>query len=143
MIQFRKLLFSWIVAAMVMFSLSYLWHGIILNDYDRLDYPKSIYLGASIVAYLVIGLVVSKAYEIKILDKFEKKPVIRGIIGGVASGFIIYLIAFVVGISFGGRKIEYVIVDLFWQMFEQSIGGLAVGITHIAMHVMGWIKVED
>ncbi len=126
-----------------MFTLSFIWHGVILNDFNRLDYPRNVYLIASLVAYLIIGLIVSRAYYLKPMERFEKKPVMRGVSAGAVSGFVIYLIAFVIGISFGGRKLEYVIVDLIWQVIEQSAGGIAVGFTHIAMYNMGWIVRND
>jgi hypothetical protein len=141
-IQYRKVLFSWIIASVLMFSISYLWHGVILNDFNRLDYPKSVYLTASIIAYLIIGFVVARIYDVQLLDKFEKKPLLRGVIGGAASGFVIYLIAFVIGISFGGRKLEYILMDVIWQIIEQGVGGLAVGYCHIIMHRLGWFFPE-
>lgn len=139
----KKLLFSWVIASVIMFSMSYVWHGIILNDFNRIDYPLNVYLTASIIAYLIIGLIVARAYDSRFLDKFEKRPLIRGLAAGAISGAVIYLIAFVVGISFGGRRLEYVIVDVIWQIIEQSAGGAVVGLTHIVMHNLGMLAPHD
>lgn len=140
---FRKMLVSWIIASVVMFSLSYLWHGVILNDFNRLQYPKNVYLIASLIAYMVIGFIVARSYYLDFLHRFEKKPLLKGLSSGALAGAFIYLIAFVVGISFGGRKLEYIIMDLAWQIVEQAIGGLTVGFAHVYMHNTGLFLSEE
>lgn len=140
--QLRKLIAGWIISSIVMFSLSYLWHGVILNDFNRLDYPLNVYLLFSSFAYLIIGFVISKIYYLQILERFEKRPILRGLAGGAFGGSVIYLFAFVIGISFSGRKLEYILVDLFWQILEQGLGGAAVGVAHIFIHNLGWVRDE-
>jgi len=41
---------------------------------------------------------------------------------GVFAGFLIYLIAFVLGVSFNKGGLEHVILDFTWQMIEQAVG---------------------
>lgn len=108
-----------------MFSLSYLWHGIILNDFERLTYPKTTFLTLSTLVYLGISLALTALNTF--LD-IKKKPIYKGIILGIVMGFFIYLVAFVLGISFNSTpKFEYIALDVSWQIFEQGIGGLACG----------------
>ena len=39
-----------------------------------------------------------------------------------------YLVIFVLGMSFAKHDVVHVAVDVIWQMFEQSLGGLAVSL---------------
>ncbi|MGZ4049815.1 MAG: hypothetical protein ACXVNN_10660 [Bacteroidia bacterium] len=81
---------------------------------------------------MIIGFVVAKAIDIKMLEKyFKRKPVLKGAIAGVAVGFAFFLISTVVGVSFStGSKLENLLLDVCWQMIEQCIGGTVVGIVH-------------
>ena len=57
----------------------------------------------------------------------SKKPYLNSLL--VLFGwFFLYLIAFVLGVSFSSDSaLEHVIVDITWQMIEQSFGGLLIG----------------
>ena len=116
-----------------MFMLFYIWHGLFLTDFSRLTYPKGIFLICSSLVYLIIGFVVSKAIDTKILDKqFKRKPLLRGLISGAVCGFSFFLMATVVGVSFSaGSKVENLLLDVTWQVIEQTVGGLVVGIVHV------------
>jgi len=129
----KRFFISWISTSIVMFILSYAWHGIFLTDYSRLTYPKGVFLTCAAIVYLIIGFVVSKAIDVKQLEKsFKRKPIIRGAISGAACGFMFFLIATVVGVSFStGSKMENLLLDVCWQILEQTVGGLVVGIVHI------------
>lgn len=116
-----------------MFLLSYAWHGIFLTDFSRLTYPKGVFLFCAAIVYVIIGFVVSKAIDIKFLDKhFRRKPVLRGALSGAACGIAFFMISTVVGVSFStGSKLENLLLDISWQTVEQMIGGVVVGLTHI------------
>ena len=130
----RKILISWIVSSIVMFIASYLWHGVFLNDFSRITYPKAIFFIVASVVYLTIGFIIAKAYEIKYESLLQKKPRLKGTLTGAICGLLIYLITMVVGISFSKTMTtEYLLIDLGWQMLEQAIGGFAVGVTHIIL----------
>ena len=46
-------------------------------------------------------------------------------------GFFLYLMAFGLGISFQEvASNKYLLFDFAWQMFEQGIGGLAIGLVY-------------
>lgn len=129
----KRFLISWLASAIAMFMLFYVWHGLFLTDFARLSYPKGIFLICSSIVYLIIGFVVSKAIDTKILDKqFKRKPLLRGLISGAVCGFAFFLMATVVGVSFSaGSKVENLLLDVTWQIIEQTVGGLVVGIVHV------------
>ena len=56
---------------------------------------------------------------------------LKGFLMGVALGFFIYLIAFVLGVSFKGSGTQHIVVDFLWQMIEQGIGGGVVGTVYM------------
>ena len=115
-----------------MYLLSYLWHGVFLTDYEKLNYPKELFLVFAIVVYLIIGFIVAKAVDISILIKyFKRKPLIRGIIAGSLCGLVLFLMITVIGVSFSaGSNLENILFDLIWQVIEQMTGGIVVGIIH-------------
>lgn len=125
--MFRARFFiSWIFSGIVMFSLSYLWHGVILNDFERLTYPRATFLTLATIVYLGISLALT---TLNTFFEINKKPIFKGLILGLVLGFFIYLIAFVLGISFNSTpKFEYIALDVAWQMFEQGLGGLVCGL---------------
>ena len=129
----KRFLISWIASSIVMFVLSYAWHGIFLTDFSRLSYPKELFLIFAALVYLIIGFVIAKAIDVKLLDKyFKRKPILKGAVVGAALGFAFFLISTVVGVSFStGSKLENLLLDVCWQVTEQCIGGVVVGVAHI------------
>lgn len=128
-------LITWIVSSLVMFTASFLWHGVFLNDFSRIAYPKVIFFIIASVVYLIIGFMITKAYEIQYQNIIQRKPRLKGLITGAICGLMIYLITIVVGVSFSKTMtIEYLFIDLSWQMFEQALGGLTVGMAHIIVN---------
>ncbi len=129
----KRFFISWLVSSVVMFLLSYVWHGIFLTDFSRLTYPKEIFLLFASIVYLIIGFLVAKAVDSKTLTaKFKRKPVVRGAIGGVLIGIACFLVATVVGISFStGSRLQNMVLDITWQVIEQGIGGVLAGLVHL------------
>lgn len=138
----RRFFISWIASSTVMFLLSYVWHGILLTDFSRLSYPKEVFFVFAAIVYLIIGFVVAKAIDVKFLEvKFKRKPIMRGAISGAACGFFFFLIATVVGVSFStGSKIENLLLDVSWQIVEQCLGGIVVGLAHIFVYDASMIE---
>ena len=128
----KRFFISWIASSIVMFALSYVWHGVILTDFSRLSYPKEIFLVFAVFVYLIIGFISAKAIDTKMLEnKFKRKPLIKGLISGACLGFTLFVITYVIGVSFStGSKIENLLLDGCWQTFEQGIGGVVVGLAH-------------
>jgi hypothetical protein len=114
-------------AAAVMFALSYFWHGYVLTDLDQISYPTPFFLALAGILYAVIALAMAFTFDAL---KFDDKIIIKGISFGVAIGFFLYLIAFVLGVSFKADGIEHIVIDFIWQMVETGSGGLIVGMVH-------------
>lgn len=132
----KRFFISCLASSLIMFILSYVWHGIILTDFSRLSYSKHLFLFFAALVYLIIGFVVAKSIDFKILEKhFKRKPILRGAISGAICGVAFFLIATVVGVSFStGSKLENMLLDVTWQTIEQTIGGVVVGLTHIFIY---------
>jgi|SRR3954469_5319127 len=131
-VQMKRFFIAWIVSSLAMFVLFYIWHGTFLNDFSRLNYPKEIFLIIAGLTYVFIGFVVVRFYETKLLEKlFFHKPLLKGVVKGALCGFIFFLIATVVGVSFNtGSDLKNMALDLAWQLFEQGIGGLVAGLLY-------------
>lgn len=126
-----KFFTSWIITSVGMFSASYIWHGIILNDFLRISYPKDIFLSIAALVYLGIGLLISVlTYALKKLkDSFK-----YGIAVGAAMGVFIYAIAFILGISFYTTvDVKMIAFDGGWQTLEQGFGGLVCALVYRTM----------
>ena len=121
-----------------MFALSYLWHGVALSDIDEMRMPLDKYLALTTGAYILIGLLISLAVRFALLrDWISLKrgfPFASMFVGAVI-GLLVYLLVLALGLSFAGRELQHVLVDVLWQMFEQAIGGLVVSLGMIyGMH---------
>jgi hypothetical protein len=128
----KRFFISWLASSIVMFLLSYIWHGIFLTDFARLSYPKALFLFFAVFVYLIIGFCVAKAMEINVFEKyFKRKRILKGAFVGAALGFTFFIISTVVGVSFStGSRLENLLLDVSWQVIEQALGGVAVGLTH-------------
>ncbi|HVA99072.1 MAG TPA: hypothetical protein VNG53_09270 [Bacteroidia bacterium] len=128
----RKFFISWLFSSIIMFSAFFLWHGVLLNDFSHSPYPKDIFLTVSSLVYLIIGFALNSVYDSRLLEKFPKKPRLKGVVVGAVCGIFIYFMSVVIGVSFNGQMtFMNVVVNITWQMAEQALGGLAIGIVHI------------
>jgi hypothetical protein len=117
---------SWIVAAIIMYSAFYAWHGLFLNDLERITFPKGIFLGMAALVYLVISYVLYRAYNSRLTARITS-PFLRGMVVGVGLGFILFAVITVLGISFTkNMNMTYLVADCAWQMVEQCLGGIVV-----------------
>lgn len=133
---------AWLMSALFMMGASYLWHGIILNDITRLEYPREIYFTGSVITYLILGFVLTKIYLMKFPRKISKKPLIRGVLSGAALGIVTYILSLVIGISFSSKlTVQNILFDMSWQTTEQIIGGLVVGICYVVEFEGNFIRV--
>ncbi len=120
----KRFFISWILSSVSMFTLSLIWHGILLNDLKFITVPPQLFYSLAVLAYLVIGFALSFTYTYLSMGIGLK---LKGSLMGMALGFFIYLIAFVLGVSFQGGSADHVVVDFIWQMIEQGFGGSIVG----------------
>ncbi|MEO6883942.1 MAG: hypothetical protein ABI199_07945 [Bacteroidia bacterium] len=130
----KKFFTAWIVSSVVMFSAFYLWHGVLLNDLSHSPYPKTIFLAVASFVYLIIGFALNSVYESRLMEKFPKKPRLKGLIIGAICGAIIYFMSVVIGVSFnGGMTRVNVLINITWQMAEQALGGISIGFIHVSV----------
>ena len=116
-----------------MYGVSYVWHGMVLNDFLKISYPKDVFLIIAAGVYFGIALMITiLTYALKkIKDSFR-----YGIAVGAGLGIFIYAIAFLLGISFNAVVDPKMIAfDLAWQTFEQGFGGLLCGYTYRTLYL--------
>ncbi|MFH1004024.1 MAG: hypothetical protein V1781_00765 [Bacteroidota bacterium] len=131
----KRFFLSWLFSSLVMFSLSYLWHGVILNDIARLSYPLGIFLTSSIVVYLILGFLLTRIFTMQFHKHIAKRPFLKGLISGAILGASSYLFALVIGVSFNSSLTpEYILIDILWQIIEQSAGGITVAIVYVWLY---------
>lgn len=127
----RAILLPGLGSAVVMFALSYLWHGVVLSDLQEVGIPKALYLVLSGIVYLVIGFgitfLVHKAIQYEFISLKGAFPLMSMAIGS-AVGFFVFLVIFVVGMSFTRPGVVHIVADILWQMAEQGVGGLVVSL---------------
>ena len=62
---------------------------------------------------------------------FDTVNRIKGIAVGLICGFLVFLVSTFKGISLNVTlNKQYLILNFFWQIFEQAMGGIIVGIVH-------------
>lgn len=124
----RRFFLAWLLGAIVMYLASYAWHGVFLNDFARLTYPKDILLMSFALIYLITALVV--VLMVKFVP-FKITHFKKGVLFGCGAGFFLYLVAFSFGITFyASPAIEHILFDLAWQTIEGGMGGATIGGTY-------------
>ena len=127
---------SWICSTGSMFSLAYFWHGVVLNDYNLLTYPKGIFFSCMALVYLIIGFSISYFYRYLTLQKKIRDRFLKGIISGGLIGILLYSITWILGISYSKHlTFDNILLDLIWQVVEQTLGGVTVSIIHYSIWV--------
>jgi len=125
---------SWIVSAIVMFTLFYTWHGIFLNDFKRIQFPLSWFVTFAAVTYLILGAGTYFLFEATVMKRF-KNFFIRGLICGAISGFSLFMVATIVNISLTKHlSAQHLMIDCVWQISEQIIGTMVIVIFKILIH---------
>lgn len=128
-----------------MYGLSYVWHGVALNDLRDLKIPLGLYFGLSAIVYTLIGLGTTLAMHQAIHHHWigiRQGFPLKGLLLGAILGFLVYLIAFIFGMSFIDRKVMHILVDVLWQMVEQGLGGMMVSLGIIYDLHQGFLENE-
>ncbi len=120
----RRFFTAWGLSTLVMLALSFTWHGLLLNDLMHVPSPRGLFYLLALVVYVVIAFALTFVYTYLSMGIGIR---LKGSLMGLSMGFFIYLIAFVLGISFKGSGTEHLVVDFLWQMIEQGFGGAVVG----------------
>jgi hypothetical protein len=125
---------SWILCALVMFSLFYAWHGIFLNDFKRIKFPVSWFMMFAAFTYLIFGAGIYILFESQLMKNI-RSVFMRGIASGVIAGFSLFMIATVVNISLTKHLSgQHLLVDCSWQIAEQTVGALVVVLLKGVIH---------
>lgn len=125
---------SWILSAVVMFTLFYVWHGYFLNDFKRINFPIVWFVTFAAITYLIFGAGIYFLYESQ-LFKSIRNFITRGLVCGVIAGFSLFMISTIVNISLTKHlTINHLMIDCAWQMAEQTIGALVVVAFKIFIH---------
>jgi MFS family permease len=133
----KRFMIGWILSSILMFAVSYVWHGIVLNDFARISYPFEIYMISAGVIYLVIGFLMSRIFIAEFLDRYSEKAVPRGLMTGTATGVIVFMSTLVFGVSFSTiADPKMLLMDFVWQAVEQTIGGLTIGLVYMLVFEM-------
>lgn len=131
----KRFFLSWILSSLIMFSLSYLWHGVFLNDLQRISYPKEIFFTGAIITYLILGFLVTKIYLLNFPKAIASRPLLRGLLSGAFLGIATYLVTLVTGVSFSSElTVENILFDILWQTAEQTFGGITVAFVYIYIY---------
>jgi hypothetical protein len=142
--KFSRLAYSTLIGAIVMFSLSYVWHGVILNDFKFIQYDRNIFLGLLTVVYLFISGGIS---FVLLLYKPEESKLLKHFSIGLIVGFIINLIIFVLGLSLAGKGLANNVINFAWQMIEQGLGAffisIFIGIAHRRDKILSFADAID
>ena len=125
---------SWILSAVVMFTLFYVWHGYFLNDFKRINFPIVWFVAFAAITYLIFGAGIYFLYESQLFKRI-RNFITRGLVCGVIAGFSLFMISTIVNISLTKHlTINHLMVDCAWQMAEQTIGALVVVAFKIFIH---------
>lgn len=117
---------SWILSALVMFTLFYIWHGVFLNDFKRINFPIIWFVAFAAVTYLIFGAGIYFLYE-SFLMKKVRNLFFRGILCGAIAGFSLFMMATIVNISLTRHlSMEHLMVDCVWQIGEQIVGAMVI-----------------
>lgn len=117
---------SWIICALVMFSLFYFWHGVFLNDFKRIQFPIGLFLSFAAITYLIISFGIYILFESSLMKRF-KNIFLKGLLLGALSGFTIFIIATIIHISLAKNlNSQHLLMNCSWQIAEQTIGAFVV-----------------
>jgi hypothetical protein len=117
---------SWILSAVTMFTLFYVWHGVFLNDFKRIQFPLTWFVTFAAFTYLIFGAGIFFLMESRLMKWFDNLWM-RGLVSGIIAGFSFFMIATIVNISITSNlSKQHLMVDCIWQMAEQTVGALTV-----------------
>ena len=106
-----------------MYVLFYVFHGLLTNDLIKISIPKSAFLTLAAVVYLLLAFGMTVLLDAAFFKKEVKNIYTRAAIAGPLTGIFLYAVALIVGVSFSAKfSMINMVVDVGWQVFEQSVG---------------------
>ena len=128
---YTRLIIGTLISALVMTSVSYLWHGVLLNDLYFIKYDIRLFFGLLVFVYLAVSLGISILLQ---WYKPKEKRIMKHTSIGVFIGFFMYLVTFIFGLSYQDSEFEHIVINFLWQMIEQGIGAFAISVYYIIAH---------
>ncbi|MGV9013363.1 MAG: hypothetical protein ACOH13_12285 [Flavobacteriales bacterium] len=125
----RGKIIPWLFSVVVMYGISYAWHGLLLNDISEMRMALGTYLALAGAAYALIALGLTYAVHSAILRGWISMKVafpVKAMGVGAILGAVVYALVFFSGFSFASHELHHVFLDAVWQVSEQAIGGLMV-----------------
>lgn len=114
---------GWIISAVLMYVLFYVFHGVLTNDLIKISLPKSVFLTVAGVVYLLLAFGMSVLLDATFFKKEVKSIYTRAFIAGPVVGIFLYAVALIVGVSFSAKfSMINLLVDVSWQIVEQTVG---------------------
>ncbi len=127
-----RFVISVLVGTIVMFGLSYVWHGLVLNDFEQVSTNLTMFVPLLLLVYAGISVILTLFFS---LINFEVNATQKRLGIGGAFGFFIYLVAFTLGVSFSPpSETEHIVLDFVWQMMEQAAGALVIDFVFHIFH---------
>ena len=81
-----------------------------------------------------IGAVMASVFSIM---EVEQSHVLKSMCLGLAIGFLVYSIVMLFGISYRTDiDFTYVAIDFTWQIFEQGVGGIVLGLVYKQVKIL-------
>ncbi len=127
-----KFYVGWIISALLMYLLFYLFHGILTNDLLKISIPRTVFLTVAAFVYLALGFGMSVLIDATFFKKEIKSVYTRAFIVGPLVGIFLYCVALVVGVSFSAKfSVVNMLVDISWQIVEQTVGIVVIAFVKI------------
>jgi len=127
-----KFFVGWIASAGLMYLLFYLFHGVITNDILKISIPEKVFLSVAGVVYLLLGFGLNVLLDASFFKKEVKSIYTRALIAGPIVGIFLYAVALIVGVSFSAKfTMVNMLVDIGWQIVEQTMGTVVVAFVKI------------
>jgi hypothetical protein len=125
---------SWIFSALVMFVLFYVWHGIFLNDFKRIQFPITWFVSFAAFTYLIFGALLFFMMESEPAKKI-RNVFVRALVVGAIAGFTLFMIATIINFSLTRtQSANHLLMDCVWQISEQMVGALVVTALKLIIH---------
>ncbi len=117
-----------------MFGLFFMWHGLFLNDFKRIQFPLFWFQVFAAVTYLLFAAALYFLFESNLLAKIHNL-FLRGVVSGLIVGFTVFMVASIVNISLTKHlSVQHLMIDCVWQMIEQVIGAMVIVLIKVLIH---------
>lgn len=133
---------AWLIASGLMYLMFYVFHGIITNDLLKISIPRTAFLTVAGIVYLILGFALNVLLDAAFFKKEAKNIFTRAFIAGPVVAIFMYATALVTGISFSAKfSLINLLVDIGWQVFEQTVGCLVLAVIKIVTFTPDEIEV--